>query len=114
MPDQDHPSHDDAADFATHLERVGAFRSMVDNAFVGHVIADSAGIFRYVNRYFAQICGYRPEELIGQSISTVHTPEQLAVSRRMIGAATRLGARRRRSTSTFTATARSSRSWSDA
>ena len=92
MPDQDRPSHDLAAGFAEEFQSVEAFKAIVDNAFVGHVIADSEGTFRYVNRYFAEICGYHPEELIGRSISLVHTPEQLEVSRRMIDDATRRGA----------------------
>ena len=92
MPDPDRTSHDLAAGFAEELQSVEAFKAIVDNAFVGHVIADSEGTFRYVNRYFAEICGYHPEELIGRSISLVHTPEQLEVSRRMIDAATRRGA----------------------
>ncbi len=72
---------------APDFETLPVFKSIADNSFVGHVIADSEGIIRYVNPYFAGLHGYAPEELIGQSISLTHTPEQLAISRRIIAEA---------------------------
>jgi two-component system cell cycle sensor histidine kinase/response regulator CckA len=67
------------------------FKALADNAFFGNVICDSDGIFRYVNRYFAELHGYTPEEMIGRHISLVHTPEQVAVSREIMGTAMREG-----------------------
>jgi two-component system cell cycle sensor histidine kinase/response regulator CckA len=67
------------------------FKALADSAFFANVIADPAGNFRYVNRYFARLCGYAPEEMIGRSIALVHTPEQLAISRRIMETAARDG-----------------------
>lgn len=76
---------------AANLDKAALFESIVETGFVGHVAADSDGILRYVNRHFAETCGYTPDELLGQHISLVHTPEQVKVSKAIIQAATRDG-----------------------
>lgn len=53
------------------------FRTMTDNAVFGCATADVAGTVRYVNRAFAEVHGYEPDELIGRHISIFHTEEQL-------------------------------------
>ena len=60
------------------------FKALADGAFVAKAYADSRGILQYVNHYFAALLGYSPEELVGRHISTVHTPEQTTISKRMI------------------------------
>jgi len=73
------------------VDDLRVFKSLADNAFFGNVICDSDGVFRYVNRYFAELHGYTPEEMIGQPISLVHTPEQVAVSQEIMATAVRDG-----------------------
>jgi PAS domain S-box-containing protein len=65
-------------------DELRVFKAIADHAFYANVITDSENNFRYVNHYFAELCGYAPEEMIGRSISLVHTPEQVAVSRGII------------------------------
>ncbi|MBN2177464.1 MAG: PAS domain S-box protein [Demequinaceae bacterium] len=60
------------------------FRALADRAFFAKVFADSQGIIQYVNPHFAEMLGYRPEELVGQHISIAHTPEQMKDSQRII------------------------------
>jgi diguanylate cyclase (GGDEF)-like protein/PAS domain S-box-containing protein len=52
------------------------FRIIADNALYGKSIADLQGNLVYVNRFFAEIHGYRPAELIGQHLSILHTADQ--------------------------------------
>ncbi|SEQ02627.1 PAS domain S-box-containing protein [Ectothiorhodospira magna] len=54
------------------------FKAIADNSVYGNAIADLQGHFIYVNRFFAHIHGYEPEELIGQHITVFHSPAQLA------------------------------------
>ena len=53
------------------------FRIIADNALYGKSIADLQGNLVYVNRFFAEIHGYRPAELIGKHLSILHTADQL-------------------------------------
>ena len=69
------------------VDELRLFKTLADNAFFGNVISDSDGIIRYANRYFAEIHGYTPEEMIGQHFSLVHTPEQVAISRQIMAKA---------------------------
>jgi two-component system, cell cycle sensor histidine kinase and response regulator CckA len=68
------------------------FRALADGAFVAKAFTDSKGILRYVNHYFATLLGYSPEELVGQHISMVHTPDQTETSKGMIEESVRNGA----------------------
>lgn len=53
------------------------FKIISDNAIYGKAIADNDGKMVYTNRFFAEIHGYAPEELIGQPVSVLHTKKQL-------------------------------------
>ncbi len=61
-----------------------AFAALADSPLVGHVVADSHGTIVYANAFFADLHGYEREELLGKNISLLHSPEQLAVSQRII------------------------------
>ncbi len=66
-----------------HAEQVRAqeanrlFRTISDAAVFGSAIADTQGNLVYVNRSFARVHGYEPEDLIGRHLSFFHTPEQM-------------------------------------
>ena len=94
MSNEDHPSGGDphvpaagAESSVPGVDELRLFKKLADNAFFGNVISDSDGIIRYANRYFAEIHGYTPEEMIGQHFSLVHTPEQVAISRQIMAKA---------------------------
>ena len=53
------------------------FKSISDNANYGTAMSDVEGTLIYVNEYFAQLHGYKPEELIGKNLSVFHTKEQM-------------------------------------
>jgi PAS domain S-box-containing protein/putative nucleotidyltransferase with HDIG domain len=53
------------------------FKTISDKAVFGQGIADINGNLVYVNKSFANIHGYEPEELIGQHFSIFHTQKQL-------------------------------------
>ena len=53
------------------------FRTIADNAVYGKSVVDLQGNFVYVNRFFAEIHGYAPAELIGKNLTIFHSPEQL-------------------------------------
>jgi PAS domain S-box-containing protein len=61
-------------------EEVRRFKIIADNAVYGKALADLQGNIIYINRFFANIHGYSPEEVIGKSISLFHTPEQMEVA----------------------------------
>ena len=52
------------------------FKKIFDLANFGTVIANTAQKIEYVNRYFAEIHGFKNTDLIGKSISIFHTPDQ--------------------------------------
>ncbi len=56
---------------------VKRFKVISDNASHGNAISDLSGHITYVNKFFANIHGYSPEELIGKNISILHTQKQL-------------------------------------
>ncbi|MCF8090491.1 MAG: PocR ligand-binding domain-containing protein, partial [Desulfotignum sp.] len=60
------------------------FRTISDNAVYGKAIADLQGNLLYVNRFFANIHGYEPEQLIGKHFSLFHSHEQMAAADRLI------------------------------
>ncbi len=53
------------------------FRTIADNAVYGKAIADMEGKLVYINRFFANLHGYQPSELIGRDISILHKPDTL-------------------------------------
>ncbi|MCH8567768.1 MAG: PAS domain S-box protein [Balneolales bacterium] len=56
------------------LER---FKQISDSGLHGSVIADLDGNLIYVNRFYANIHGYEPNELSGQHVSVFHSKDQL-------------------------------------
>ncbi|MBF0202164.1 MAG: PAS domain S-box protein [Desulfamplus sp.] len=58
-------------------EELRRFKVISDNAVYGKAIADLQGNLLYVNRFFAEIHGYTPEQLIGKPLSMFHSQEQM-------------------------------------
>jgi len=50
------------------------YRDLIENALVG-VFVYREGKFQFVNRRFAEVVGYEPQELVGQSVLKVIHPE---------------------------------------
>ena len=55
------------------LER---FKVVFDRANFGMAIATLDGTIQYINPYYAEIHGYRPEEVIGKNILLFYSKEQ--------------------------------------
>ncbi|MEA1927545.1 MAG: PAS domain S-box protein [Candidatus Auribacterota bacterium] len=53
------------------------FKTIADEANYGTAIADLEGNLIYLNRHFAWLHQYTPEELIGKNLSVLHTEEQM-------------------------------------
>jgi PAS domain S-box-containing protein len=53
------------------------FKTISDKAGHGVVMRDLDGKFIYVNKAYAEMHGYTPEEITGKHLSIVHTEEQL-------------------------------------
>jgi len=49
----------------------------VDQITEGIAVVDLAGHLQFLNRAFAEMHGYAPEELLGRHLSVFHTPEQM-------------------------------------
>jgi PAS domain S-box-containing protein len=60
-------------------ERLRLLSSAVDQSTEGIGIVDLQGKLLFVNNGFAEMHGYRPEEIANQHLSIFHTPEQMAV-----------------------------------
>lgn len=58
-------------------EEILKFKVISDNANYGAAILDFNWDIRYINKYFASIHGYKPDELIGRNISLLHNEEQM-------------------------------------
>ncbi len=67
------------------------FRTISDNAVYGMAIADLQGNLLYANRFFANIHGYEPDQLIGKPLSLLHNREQLEAADRLIASMMREG-----------------------
>ena len=67
------------------------FRTIADNAVYGKSISDLDGNIVYVNRFFAEVHGYSPDELIGSNLSTFHNAAQLQSVEETIGVLRRDG-----------------------
>ena len=59
-------------------EETRKFRTILDQSNYGAAINDLEGNFLYLNKAFANMHGYEPEELIGRNIRIFHTEEQYA------------------------------------
>lgn len=53
------------------------FKIITDRASYGAAICTLDGVLEYINEQFARMHGFTREELIGQPISELHTPEQM-------------------------------------
>lgn len=49
--------------------------AMFDNASIGIIITDAAGVIERVNRFTATMFGYGPGELIGRTIEVLVPPD---------------------------------------
>ena len=58
-------------------EETRRFKTIADNAVYGKAMTDLEGNLVYINRFFAEIHGYSPAELIGKNLSIFHTASQL-------------------------------------
>ncbi|MDK9706185.1 MAG: PAS domain S-box protein [Desulforhopalus sp.] len=67
------------------------FKTISDNSVYGKAIADLEGQVLYVNRIFANIHGYEPEQLLGKHLSVFHSREQMAAVDRLNAAMIREG-----------------------
>ena len=57
---------------------ISKFKNISDNAIHGNAITDMEGNLVYINKSFANLHGYQPEELMGENLSIFHTRKQLA------------------------------------
>lgn len=84
-------SYDDIRTLKTAAEMIGAymenkeaeqeiskFKTVSDRASFGTAIVDLSGEILYVNEYFAQVHGYKPEELYGKKLAIFHNEDQIA------------------------------------
>jgi len=53
------------------LEEIQRFKLIADIANYGMAITDADGKFIYLNKYFAELVGYQPNEIMGQSFFTL-------------------------------------------
>jgi two-component system cell cycle sensor histidine kinase/response regulator CckA len=60
------------------------FKKMADSATYGCAMAKPDGTLTYVNRSFAQMHGYTPNELLGKNLDTFYTPAQTEALKRRI------------------------------
>ena len=58
-------------------DEIRKFKMITEQAVHGNAIADMEGNLLYINKAFAGIHGYEPDELLGKSLSLFHTEEQL-------------------------------------
>lgn len=60
-------------------EELQTFKLISDYAACGIIIASMDKKLLYVNNFFAEMHGYSPEEIVGQPITILHSPEQMPV-----------------------------------
>ena len=66
------------------------FRSILEQAVHGNAIADLEGNLLHLNKAFAEIHGYEPDELLGKNLSVFHTKEQMVDVNRINGGTRKL------------------------
>ena len=59
-------------------ERLRWLSRLAEQAGEGVAVASLEGYLTFVNRAWAEMHGYEPEELVGQHLSVSHSPEQIA------------------------------------
>jgi len=57
-------------------EEISKFKTIADQANYGNAVADLDGNLIYINKHFANMHGYKPEELIGNNLSIFHNKKQ--------------------------------------
>ncbi|MFO7765054.1 MAG: ATP-binding protein [Pelovirga sp.] len=62
---------------AEHEEENKRFKIIADNAVYSMAIADMDGTLVYINRFFANLHGYDPSELVGRNINMFYPPDSL-------------------------------------
>ncbi len=62
----------------TEEERLRLLSYVAEQTSEGIALSDLDGNLLFVNKAFASMCGYEPDEILGRHLSTLHTPEQLA------------------------------------
>ncbi len=62
-----------------YIAELEKFKIISDNANYGILISDLHGNIEYVNKYFARIHGYEPDELMGKQCSLFHNAEELKI-----------------------------------
>lgn len=72
-----HTSLDIGKDQATE-EQLSLLISMVKQSTEGMAVADLEGKIQFINNAFAQMHGYKPNELIGKNLAIFHNKEQMA------------------------------------
>ncbi|MDM8549169.1 response regulator [Desulfobacterales bacterium HSG2] len=65
-------------------EELKKFKTISDNANFGVAITDLDTTIQYVNEYFADVHGYKPEELTGKNLTVCHNEKQLQKLENMI------------------------------
>ncbi len=65
-------------------KEMSKFKTISDNANYGTSITDLNGNLLYVNRFFAQMHGYEPDDLKNKNISTLYSEEQLPIFWRIL------------------------------
>lgn len=53
------------------------FKAIADESVFGMALTTMDGRITYINRFFARVHGYEPDELLGKSLNVFHTEEQL-------------------------------------
>jgi len=59
-------------------EQLRLLSSMVKQSTEGMALVDLDGNIQFLNQAFAEMHGYRPDELIGKNLAVFHTEEQMA------------------------------------
>ena len=60
------------------------FKKMADMATFGCAMATPDGTLVYINKSFAEMHGYTPDELVGKNLDIMYTPAQIEIARQRI------------------------------
>ncbi len=59
-------------------DEINKFKTITEQSVHGNAIADLKGKLLYINKAFAEVHGYEPDELLGKNISVFHTKAQMS------------------------------------
>ncbi|MCG9879204.1 MAG: PAS domain S-box protein [Bacteroidia bacterium] len=65
-------------------EEIERFKTVMDQASYGSAINDLDGKFLYINKAFANMHGYEPEEVLGKDLTLFHSAEQRPEAERLV------------------------------